>query len=90
MVADGASQVDIRKVAAGVWLAPGARIIDRIGRKRLPVGDDGFEWAAGYSALVGTTGFIANVLGSGYTSTPLCRPHRSGKTFNMTTIRVYF
>lgn len=34
--------VELEQVGDGVWKAPGARIIDRSGRRRMPIGRDGF------------------------------------------------
>ena len=50
----------------GVWGAPGARIIDRSGRKRLPIGYDGWARAMEGSVLVDKTMLAADVLDSGY------------------------
>ena len=44
--------VELREHGDGIWTAPGARIIDRTGRNRLPIGDDGFSRAAAASVLV--------------------------------------
>lgn len=44
----------------GIWTAPGVRLIDRTGRKRLPIGDDGFERAIAGSVLVDKTALIAD------------------------------
>lgn len=74
----------------GVWSAPGARIIDRSGRKMLPVGRDGFVSALEQSVLVDKTMLIADILDSGYTATLFCRPRRFGKTLNMTMLKAFF
>ncbi len=74
----------------GVWVAPGARIIDRAGRKMLPIGRDGFVPAMQGSVLVDKTMLIADVLDSGYAVTLFCRPRRFGKTLNMTMMRAFF
>ena len=73
----------------GIFTAPGARIIDRTGRKRLPIGDDGFTRAAAGSIVVDKTMLIADILDSGYTATLFCRPRRFGKTLNMTMLRAF-
>ena len=65
-------------------------IIDRTGRKMLPIGDDGFVSAASHSALVDKTMLAAAVLDSGYKVTLFCRPRRFGKTLNMTMLRTFF
>ncbi len=81
--------VKLQEHGDGIWTAPGARIIDRTGRKRLPIGDDGFERAASGSVLVDKTALIADVLDSGYTATLFCRPRRFGKTLNMTMLKAF-
>lgn len=85
-----AMTVELRDHDNGIWTAPGARIIDRTGRKRLPIGDDGFSRAAAGSVLVDKTELIADVLDSGYTATLFCRPRRFGKTLNMTMMKAFF
>lgn len=82
--------VELREHSNGIWTAPGARLIDRTGRKRLPIGDDGFERASARSVLVDKTALIADVLDSGYTATLFCRPRRFGKTLNMTMMKAFF
>lgn len=62
--------VELQEHGDGIWTAPGARIIDCTGRKRLPIGDDGFERAASGSVLVDKTAHIVDALDSGYTATP--------------------
>lgn len=74
----------------GVFRTDGATLIDRAGRKMLPIGDDGFERAARQSVLVDKTALIADVLGSGFSATLFCRPRRFGKTLNMTMMRAFF
>lgn len=78
------------EVRDGIVYAPGARIIDRTGRKTLPIGRDGFEPVAESSVFVDKTMFIADVLDSGYAATLFCRPRRFGKTLNMTMLKAYF
>lgn len=82
--------VELREHGDGIWTAPGARIIDRTGRRRLPIGDDGFTSAAAVSVLVDKTALIADVLDSGYKATLFCRPRRFGKTLNMTMMKAFF
>lgn len=82
--------VELREHVDGIWTAPGARIIDRTGRRRLPIGDDGFTSAAAASVLVDKTALIADVLDSGYKATLFCRPRRFGKTLNMTMMKAFF
>lgn len=42
---------ELESLGGGVWRAPGARIIDRSGGKRLPIGYDGWADAMGGSAM---------------------------------------
>ena len=84
------STLALQSVAPGIWAAPGARIIDRTGRKMLPIGRDGFVPAVQESVVVDKTMLIADVLDSGYTVTLFCRPRRFGKTLNMTMMRAFF
>ena len=84
------SMLALQPVAPGIWVAPGARIIDRTGRKMLPIGRDGFVPAVQESVVVDKTMLIADVLDSGYTVTLFCRPRRFGKTLNMTMMRAFF
>ena len=44
--------VELHECGNGVWCAPDARIVDRTGRRRLPIGDDGFTSAAARAALI--------------------------------------
>ena len=82
--------VELHECSKGVWRAPGARIVDRTGRRRLPIGDDGFTSAAAASVLVDKTALIADVLDSNYKATLFCRPRRFGKTLNMTMMKAFF
>ncbi len=74
----------------GVWCAAGARIIDRTGRKMLPIGRDGFVPAIQGSVVIDKTMLIADVLDSGRAVTLFCRPRRFGKTLNMTMMKAFF
>lgn len=64
-------------------------IIDRSGRKVLPIGRDGFAMALDSNVLVDKTMLIADILDSGYAVTLFCRPRRFGKTLNMTMMRAF-
>lgn len=77
------------EVRDGIVYAPGARLIDRTGRRVLPIGRDGFEPAAESFVLVDKTMLISDVLDSGYAATLFCRPRRFGKTLNMTMLRAF-
>ncbi len=74
----------------GIWSAPSARIIDRMGRKTLPIGRDGFVPAAREAVVIDKTMLIADVIDSGYAATLFCRPRRFGKTLNMTMMKAFF
>ena len=74
----------------GVWDAPHARIIDRTGNKRLPIGRDGYVPAMRESVVVDKTMLIADIIESGYAVTLFCRPRRFGKTLNMTMLKAFF
>lgn len=82
--------VELKQVSSSVWKAPGARIIDRSGRKRLPIGRDGYVSAMQIGTIVDKTMLIADVLDSGYAATLFCRPRRFGKTLNMTMLKAFF
>ena len=73
-MADGGQDMGImlEDCGNGVWKAPGARIIDRTGRKMLPIGRDSFVPAMQGSVLVDKTMLIADVLDSGCTATLFC------------------
>lgn len=84
------NETQLTDLGGGVWSAPGARIIDRAGRKHLPIGDDGFARAMERSVLVDKTMLIADVLDYAGKCTQFCRPRRFGKTLNMTMLRAFF
>ncbi len=94
MAGDGknveAQVVKLESLGGGVWRTSGARIIDRSGRKRMPIGFDGWGAAMEGSVLVDKTMLAADVLDSGYAVTLFCRPRRFGKTLNMTMLRDFF
>ena len=52
----------LESLGGGFWVAPGARIIDRTGRKMLPIGRDGFVPAAEGSVVIDKTMLMADVL----------------------------
>ncbi len=88
--ASKAAVPELEDLGHGIWRAPGARIIDRTGRKLLPIGRDGFVPAAEGSVVIDKTMLIADVLNSGYTVTLFCRPRRFGKTLNMSMMKAFF
>lgn len=84
--ADG---VALEPCGDGVWRAPGACIVDRTGRKRLPIGFGAFDAVGRDSVWVDKTRLIADVLDSGYSVTLFCRPRRFGKTLNLTMMKSF-
>lgn len=82
--------IELEDLSGGVWAAPEARIIDRSGRKKLPIGRDGFVSALENGTLVDKTMLAADVLESGHAATFFCRPRSFGKTLNMTMMRSSF
>ncbi len=88
-VQDGAAP-ELTNCGGGIWSACGARIIDRTGRKMLPIGRDGFVPAVQESVVIDKTMLIADVIDSGYAVTLFCRPRRFGKTLNMTMMKAFF
>ena len=87
-VETGAVSLEFR--GNGIWDAPCARIIDRTGNKRLPIGRDGYVPAMQESVVVDKTMLIADIIESGYAVTLFCRPRRFGKTLNMTMLKAFF
>ena len=85
---DGA--VELVDLGGGVWSAPGARLIDRCGRKCLPKGYDGWANAMEVGTIVDKTMLAADVVDSTYAVTLFCRPRRFGKSLNMTMLREFF
>lgn len=81
--------IELKDNHDGTFSAPGARIIDRAGDRRLPIGDDGFVRAMARSVLVDKTMLVADVLNANSTVTLFCRPRRFGKTLNMTMLKAY-
>ena len=74
----------------GIYHWEDARIMDRSGDKRLPIGDDGFESVARRALFVDKSMLIADVLDGNYKVTLFCRPRRFGKTLAMTMLRSFF
>ena len=72
-----------------VFHADGARILDRRGDKRLPIGDDGFETVAERSVFIDKSMLIADVLDGDFAVTLFCRPRRFGKTLAMTMLKAF-
>lgn len=66
--------ISLESLGNGVWKAPGARIIDRSGDRRLPIGWDSYASVMGTSVIVDKSSLIADVLDSGYAAILFCRP----------------
>ena len=90
MTAQDGAVLELVDCGGGIWAAPGARIIDRTGRKMLPIGRDGFVPVVQESVVIDKTMLIADVIDSGYAVTLFCRPRRFGKTLNMTMMKAFF
>lgn len=84
------STVKLEPLGNGVWAAPSARIIDRSGRKRLPIGWDSYSSIAHTSVIVDKSSLIADVIDAGYSAVLFCRPGRFGKSLNMTMMKSFF
>ena len=74
----------------GIYLRTDARLLDRTGERRLPLGFDGFEPVAARSVFVDKSMLVADVLDSGQAVTLFCRPRRFGKTLAMTMLKAFF
>lgn len=74
----------------GIIRTPGATLIDRSGKRRLPIGRDGWASVAQSYVLVDKTLLMADVIDSGYAATLFCRPRRFGKSLNMTMMKAFF
>ncbi len=81
---------ELESMGNGVWVAPGARIIDRSGRRRLPIGWDSYPSIARTSVIVDKSSLIADVIDAGYSAVLFCRPRRFGKSLNMTMMKSFF
>lgn len=82
--------MELEKVIDGVWKVPGARIVDRPGRRRLAIGYSDFVAASAAGALVDKTMLVADVIDSHHAATLFCRPRRFGKTLNITMLKAFF
>ena len=74
----------------GIYTAPGARLMDRSGARRLPIGDDGFESVAARSVFVDKSMLVADLLDGNDKVTLFCRPRRFGKSLAMTMLKSFF
>lgn len=68
------ASVALEQLGGGVWLAPGARIIDRFGERRLPWATAAPPRAQSRSVLVDKAMLIADVIDGGATCTLFCCP----------------
>lgn len=84
------NEITLTDMGGGTFVAPGARILDKSGRKKLPIGNDSFSGARMNSVLVDKTMLIGDVIDSDYKVLLFCRPRRFGKTLNMTMMRHFF
>ena len=75
--------------ADGTFRCNGARIADRLGEQRLPIGVDSFERLIERSVFVDKSLLIADVLDSGAAVTLYCRPRRFGKTLGLSMLKSF-
>ena len=75
--------------ADGTFRCDGARIADRLGEHRLPIGVDSFERLIERSVFVDKSLLIADVLDSGAAVTLYCRPRRFGKTLGLSMLKSF-
>ena len=68
----------------GIYREGDVRLSDLSGRRRLPIGRDGFATAVQESVVIDKSLLIADVLNSSAAVTLFCRPRRFGKSLNMT------
>lgn len=74
----------------GIYREGDVRLSDLSGRRRLPIGRDGFAAAVQGSVVVDKSLLIADVLDSSAAVTLFCRPRRFGKSLNMTMLKSFF
>lgn len=82
--------VKLESLGNGVWAARGARVIDRSGDMRLPVGWDSYASIMNTAVIVDKSSLIADVLDSGYAAILFCRPRRFGKSLNLSMMKTFF
>ncbi len=71
----------------GIYREGDVRLSDLSGRRRLPIGRDGFAAAVQESVIIDKSLLIADVLDSSAAVTLFCRPRRFGKSLNMTMLK---
>lgn len=74
----------------GIYREGDVRLSDLSGRRRLPIGRDGFATAVQESVVIDKSLLIADVLNSSAAVTLFCRPRRFGKSLNMTMLKSFF
>ena len=74
----------------GIYREGDVRLSDLSGRRRLPIGRDGFATAVQESVVIDKSLLIADVLDSSAAVTLFCRPRRFGKSLNMTMLKSFF
>lgn len=74
----------------GIYREGDVRLSDLSGRRRLPIGRDGFAAAVQESVIIDKSLLIADVLDSSAAVTLFCRPRRFGKSLNMTMLKAFF
>ena len=67
----------------GIYREGDVRLSDLSGRRRLPIGRDGFATAVQESVVIDKSLLIADVLNSSAAVTLFCRPRRFGKSLNI-------
>lgn len=73
----------------GIYQAPGARLSDQAGLKRLPIGNDVFRSLMRESVFMDKSLLIADVLTRGTAVTLYCRPRRFGKSLNLSMLQAF-
>lgn len=73
-----------------IYRAPGARLSDQEGIKRLPIGNDNFRALIRESVFIDKSLLIADVLNRGTAVTLYCRPRRFGKSLNLSMLQAFF
>ena len=74
----------------GIYAEEAVRLPALPGRRRLPIGRDGFAAAVQESVIIDKSLLIADVLDSSAAVTLFCRPRRFGKSLNMTMLKAFF
>lgn len=67
-----------------------SKIVDRTGRRLLPIGSEDFAEVVTEHVYVDKTSLICDLLDSSYKVTLLCRPRRFGKSLAMRMLQCFF